>query len=78
VYDPVHYGASQVLGRALHAQESWGVLYHSVRHAGGLCVGVFRPRALKSARQSAHIALHWDGQRITHWYEKKPPRPVQG
>ncbi len=76
VYDPVHYGASQVLGRALRAQDSWGVLYHSVRHAGGLCVGVFRPRALKSARQSAHIALHWDGQRITHWYEKKPPRPV--
>lgn len=76
IYDPDHYGASQGLGRALRAEGSWGVLYHSVRLAGGLCAGVFRPRALKPARQSAHIALHWDGQRITHWYEKKPPRPV--
>lgn len=76
VYDPDHYGASQVLGRRLRAAGSWGVLYHSVRHEGGLCAGVFRPRALKSARQSAHIALHWDGERITHWYEKKPPRPM--
>jgi hypothetical protein len=74
VYDPDHYGASQKLGIRLRAEGSWGVLYHSVRHEGGLCAGVFRPRALKSARQSAHIALHWDGQRITHWYEKKPPK----
>ena len=55
---------------------SWGVLYHSVRHAGGLCVGVFRPRALKPARQGAHIALHWDGARITHWYEKRAPQAL--
>lgn len=76
VYHPQQYGASQALGRALREAGSWGVLYHSVRHEGGHCVGVFRPRALKAARQSSHIALHWDGQRITHWYEKKPPRPV--
>ena len=76
VYDPQQYGAAQALGRALRDAGSWGVLYHSVRHAGGLCVGVFRPRALGPARQSRHVALHWDGQRITHWYEKKPPRAL--
>jgi hypothetical protein len=76
VYDPDHYGASQKLGQRLRDGGSWGVLYHSVRLQGGVCAGVFRPRALKSARQSTHIALHWDGERITHWYEKKPPRAV--
>lgn len=74
VYDPERYGGSQDLGRRLREAGSWGVLYHSVRLAGGLCVGVFRPKALSRARQSRHLALHWDGHRITHWYEKKPPR----
>jgi hypothetical protein len=74
LYDPLDYGSGQRLARELRADGSWGVVYHSVRHAEGSCVGIFRPRALRSARQSAHIALHWDGQRITHWFEKKPPR----
>jgi hypothetical protein len=76
IYDPVQYGAAQALGRRLREAGSWGVLYHSVRHTGGLCVGVFRPRALKPARQGAHIALHWDGSRITHWYEKRAPQAL--
>jgi hypothetical protein len=76
LYDPVHYGAAQALGARLRAEGSWGVVYRSVRHAGGFCVGVFRPRALAQARQSRHLALHWDGQRITHWYEKRALRPL--
>jgi hypothetical protein len=78
LYDPQRYTASQPLGRRLRDAGSWGVLYHSVRHAGGLCVGVFRPKALRNARQSRHVALHWDGRHITHWYEKKPPKPLSG
>ena len=76
LYDPVHYGAAQALGRQLREAGSWGVLYHSVRHAGGLCAGVFRPRALTSVRETAHIALHWDGARISHWYEKRAPQTL--
>jgi hypothetical protein len=76
VYDPVNYGAGQALGRQLREAGSWGVLYHSVRHRGGLCAGAFRPRALQAAREAAHIALHWDGARITHWYEKRAPKAV--
>ena len=34
---------------------------------------MFRPRALKEAVSAGHFALHWDGQRITHWYEKGRP-----
>jgi hypothetical protein len=76
VYDPADYSAGQALGRRLRNAGSWGVLYHSVRHPGGLCAGVFRPRALQPARESMHIALHWDGARISHWYEKRAPHTV--
>ncbi|HEY2561211.1 MAG TPA: RES family NAD+ phosphorylase [Caldimonas sp.] len=76
VLDADDYGPSQVLGRQLRAVESWGLRYPSVRHAGGECVGIFRPRALRHAKSAAHLALHWDGARITHWYEKRPPHAV--
>lgn len=76
LYDPADYSAGRALGRQLREAGSWGVLYHSVRRPGGLCAGVFRPRALKPARESLHIALHWDGARITHWYEKRAPKAV--
>jgi hypothetical protein len=76
LYDALHYGAAQALGRHLRAAGSWGVVYHSLRRRGGLCAGVFRPKALRPAREAAHIALHWDGQRITHWYEKRAPQPL--
>ena len=74
LFDPNHYGAPQALGRQLREAGSSGVLFPSVRHDGGLCVGVFRPKALRNARSGAHLALHWDGERITHWYEKRAPR----
>ena len=73
LFDPNQYGAPQALGKRLREAGSWGVLFPSVRHEGGLCVGVFRPRALRHAKSGAHIALHWDGARITHWYEKRGP-----
>jgi hypothetical protein len=76
LYDPDHYAAGQALARRLRAAGSWGVIYDSVRQPGGTCVGAFRPRALARARQSAHLALHWDGQRVTHWFEKKPPKAL--
>jgi len=76
VYDPDHYGASQVLGRALREQGSTALAYDSVRHAGGQCVAVFVPRALANARAAGHLSLHWDGHRITHWFEKSEPRAV--
>lgn len=77
VYDLADYGAGRTLGARLRASGSFGVLYHSVRHAGGVCAGVFRPRALSAAKAAAHIALRWDGRRITHWYEKREPRTVE-
>jgi hypothetical protein len=76
IYHPVHYSAPQALGRALRASGSAGLLYHSVRRAGGLCAAVFDPRALQPATATRHLALHWNGQRITHWYEKQEPQAL--
>ena len=73
-FDPDHYEAPQALGAQLRAAASWGVVFPSVRHQGGECVGLFRPKALRNAKSGAHIALHWDGQRITHWFEKRDPK----
>ena len=74
LFDPDQYRAPQALGQELRSGASWGVVFPSVRHPGGLCVGIFRPRALRNAKAGAHIALHWDGERITHWYEKRAPQ----
>ena len=74
--DPDDYRASQTLARHLRDAGSWGVVFPSVRHPNGFCAAAFRPRALSHARSGAHIALHWDGLRITHWYEKRGPHEL--
>ncbi len=76
LYHPQDCSAGRQLGARLRAAGSAGLRYWSVRHDGGQCAAVLRPRALARARQGAHIALHWDGQRISHWYEKRAPKPV--
>jgi hypothetical protein len=71
VYDPEDYGASQALARRLRREGSNGVAYDSVRHAGGACVGVFRPPLLSNARQERHLCYVWDGHGIATVYEKR-------
>ena len=78
VYDPDHYGASQLLGRALRASGCVALAFDSVRHPGGQCVAVFVPRVLTRARADGHLGLHWDGQRISHWFEKREPHTLAG
>ena len=76
VYDPNRYGAAQDLGRSLRASGSPGIVYDSVRRTQGQCAAVYKPRALSNARATGHIALHWDGRAISHWFEKGPPHAV--
>jgi hypothetical protein len=71
VYSPDNYAAGQVLGRELKAADSFGIAYDSVRHAGGACVAVFRPRILSNCIQGPHFCYVWDGARIAKIYEKK-------
>lgn len=71
VYRPDDYTASQLLGGALRAGGSNGVVYDSVRHDGGKCIGAFRPRLLSHCRDWKHLRYLWDGTRITDVFEVK-------
>jgi len=70
VYDPDSYGTSQALGARLQQAGSAGVVYRSVRHAGGQCVGLFKPRGASVCLHAAYLLYAWDGQRFTDVYEK--------
>lgn len=70
LYDPETYAASQSLARALRDAGSNGIVYWSVRHDGGECVAVFRPRLLSNCRQERHLCYVWDGRSIVTIYEK--------
>ena len=46
-----------------------GVVYPSVRRAGGECVGVFYPDLVGSPVQGRHLDYHWDGERVDLYRE---------
>ena len=69
VLDPDSYEASRALGSRLRAAGSNGVVWPSVRHAGGTCLGAFRPRAVRPPVQSWHIRYRYDGARVTAWFD---------
>ena len=70
IYDPDDYSASQALGARLHRAGSGGVVYRSVRHPRGQCVGLFKPRGASACLHAAYLLYVWDGQRFTDVYEK--------
>jgi len=76
IYAADRYGASQAFGAALREAGSWGIVYDSVRHPGGECVGIFRPRALGPAVQAEHVSLQWNGQAVESWYVKSELHPL--
>ncbi|HUI60548.1 MAG TPA: RES family NAD+ phosphorylase [Steroidobacteraceae bacterium] len=69
LYDPDSYVSSQVFGRELRCEGSNGIAFESVRHPGGQCLAIFRPRLVRNLRQGAHLRYVWDGARISHVYE---------
>jgi RES domain len=68
IYDPDSYVASQKLARSLKLSGSNGVVYDSVRHAGGQCLAVYRPRLIQNCHQGTHLRYVWDGERISRVY----------
>lgn len=66
VHNPNSFEHSQAIGEKLKRADELGILYSSVRHAGGQCVAILRPPALvPPAVQAGHYQFHWDGQSIT-------------
>lgn len=74
-YAPLHdsnsYALSQEFAGDLRKQDSNGIAYDSVRHEGGQCAAVLRPRLLSNCRQERHLCYVWDGRIIADVYEKK-------
>ena len=70
VHDTESYAAARALGARLRAQDSAGVAYRSVRHAGGQCVGLFRPRGASGCHARAVLLYAWNGREFTDVYEK--------
>jgi hypothetical protein len=69
ILDPVSYAASQALGREQRDAGSDGLVYPSVRHKGGECVGAFRPRVVGIPVQTKHLQYHWDGERVARYFD---------
>jgi len=65
--DPSSYKASQRLASKLLEAGSAGVVYPSVRHAGGVCIGCFRPALVNNVRK---------GSRLSFTFENYFARPV--
>ena len=59
--DPETYVESQALAERLLEAESLGVVYPSVRHAGGTCIACFRPALVANVRRGKTYRFTWDG-----------------
>jgi hypothetical protein len=64
--DPDDYRPGQALGAALKAAGSDGLVYPSVRRAGGECVALFYPDLAGNVRQGRHLDYHWNGERVDY------------
>ena len=62
--DPDGYAASQALAASLRSAGSDGLVYPSIRHPRGQCVGLFYPDGASEAVQGRHLDYHWDGARV--------------
>jgi RES domain-containing protein len=58
---PDSYRASQLLAERLLEAGSLGVVYPSVRRAGGTCVACFRPALVAGVRRAATYRFTWAG-----------------
>jgi hypothetical protein len=71
VYDPVAYAASQALAGRLRGSGSRGVLWLSLRHAGGECCAVFDPGTLRACRHDTYLTFRWNGREVAQVYERR-------
>ena len=71
LYHSTSYGVSQGIALQLREIGANGIVYASVRHEGGECAAVFRPRLLSNCRQERHLCYVWDGKTISTIYEKR-------
>lgn len=60
--DSDSYAGSQALAERLLEAGSLGVVYPSVRHAGGTCLACFRPALVTNVRRDKTFRFTWEGK----------------
>jgi hypothetical protein len=63
---PDDYGASQLFGAQRRAGGSNGIIWPSVRYAGGNCIAAFWPDVVPIPTQGGHFAYHWNGSAVDY------------
>jgi RES domain-containing protein len=61
LHDPESWKVSQPFGADLRRQGSNGIVFRSVRHAGGECLACYRPPLVLNLRPAAHFEYRWQG-----------------
>ncbi len=69
IVDPDDYGHAQAIGRKLRSQGAQGILYPSVRHAGGECLAALRTGIVRNCLHAAHLEYNWNGRAIDAVFE---------
>jgi RES domain len=69
LHHPEEYHLSQNFGADLKKLNSWGMVYRSVRDAGGECIAALRPPAISIPVQTKHLIYEWNGNEIARVYE---------
>ena len=57
LYDPASYGASQPFGEGIRSAGGYGILYDSLRHAGGENVVAYRTHGIEDILQTDHYEI---------------------
>ena len=71
LHDPESYVASQRFAVELRDRGSNGIVYDSVRSAGGTCLAAFYPDVIQPVRQGPHFQYHWNGEEISRVTEAR-------
>ncbi|RAK53002.1 RES domain-containing protein [Phenylobacterium deserti] len=69
VLDPESYAASRAYAAEVRDAGALGLVYPSVRRAGGRCVAAFTPRAVGVPRQERHLQYRWNGERVDRYFD---------
>ncbi|WP_153102243.1 RES family NAD+ phosphorylase [Paraburkholderia hayleyella] len=69
VFAPDSYATSQPLGHAWREAGAAGIVYPSVREAGGECLAAFRTTLLRACHHAAYLEYNWNGHVIDSVYE---------
>lgn len=69
LHHPDDYGASQAFGRQYREEQSFGLIYQSVRDVGGTCIAAFKPKTISIPSMGRHLRYCWNGHKIAEIFD---------